>query len=119
MKILKQFLLIVCVSSFLSDMIAVPLANQLQSNLEIVPDISMRDEQSNKMYKMLCKYMIDSEDWFTLRHSAQQACVNLIIAEHSEKPSYKQRRFFALQVGKSLPNQNNDITSKGFKYGRK
>lgn len=119
MIVLKHFLLIFSLSSLLSDMIALQLANKFRHDLDIVPDLSLSDEQFNDVYKILCRNLMNSEDWFALKHSAQQACLNLMIAEYKNKSSNKQRRFFALQVGKSLPNQNADSTSKGFKYGRK
>lgn len=114
----KQIVLIFFMS-FILNIMAVPLANKILSDSEIVPEVSITDDQSYDLYKFLCSNLVHSEEWFSLRHSVQKICLELIATEYSNKSSNKQRRFFALQVGKSLPHQNTDSTNKGFKYGRK
>lgn len=101
------------------DIMAVPLTHKIKSDLEIVPEISNSDDHTFELYKVLCSNLINSDEWYALSISVQKTCLELITTGYSNNSSNRQRRFFALQVGKSLPHQNTDSTNKGFKYGRK
>ena len=75
------------------------------------------DEQVDDLVlaKYMCVNLMESDAWSLVKKSVRQICLKLA----NESSYNRERRFFALQVGKNVPHPNVDTSNKGFKYGRK
>lgn len=74
------------------------------------------ETELDTLFKNICKSLIGSDEWYTLDSGLKRKCVYAIMSSSSNQFN-RERRFFALDIGKE--NQLSHKDNKGFKYGRK
>jgi hypothetical protein len=76
-----------------------------------------KDVQHNSL-RDFCEYYFNSEEWFNLRQQVRDDCIILLSNYQTALKFDRERRFFALHVGKANNQMNSETSNKGFKYGK-
>lgn len=105
------------------------LDNLMESNSKHIsmPLSDESKEEELNVLKFVCTNLINSDEWPKLKNTIKEACILVLINQNNNflnnnlnlNNMNRQRRFFALQVGKNNPLMHNEKSNKGFKYGRK
>jgi hypothetical protein len=114
---ISVFLLVVSINAApLSD-----LSNGYDDNF-LLDDNSMnkKDQRELIVLKELCARLRNTDEWGIIDENLKYACLLMYLNE-SDSRMNRERRFFALQVGKNTPitSHNDNNSNKGFKYGKK
>jgi len=87
------------------------------SNENLATWVRSKDVQHNSL-RDFCEYYFNSEEWFNLRQQVRDDCVILLSNYQTALKFDRERRFFALHVGKTNNQMNSETSNKGFKYGK-
>lgn len=111
------FLLVVSINAApLSD-----LSNGFDDNFLIDDDSINKNEQRELfLLKELCARLRKTAEWEIVDENIKYTCLMMYLNEKDSRMN-RERRFFALQVGKNAPitSHSDSNSNKGFKYGKK